>query len=328
MTKKPRNIKNLVYLLSESVNSYFNFYVLISMSALFGLISSSVNSTLPIEIIFQNLTIPYFYGLITVSIIFVIIPIIILMFIYKKDYYIQSRRIKIIFNIKKYYHIVLLLFYIFFAIVFLSAIIPSYLTETMINRLSLFIVPSIITLFIIVASGFLIYIINPNITRHLKHNERLEIISHFQEYPKLAESSSLFLLSDINARLSDILKLNLPYLDYSGLDDVFVDIQLAMRIGKEEEKSAVSQFFNNINILPRRAKEQGISLENELIKEIDQLRVQLSTIELFRKRNDVKGAWRRSIFEIIKPYEPSILILLTFVSLIILILTYMILPKS
>jgi hypothetical protein len=153
--------------------------------------------------------------------------------------------------------------------------------------------------------------------KNIKHDERLFILSKFQEYPKLTDSNSSFLLSEVVEKLSDTLSEEFNYWDYQGLDDVFVDIQLAMRIGTEKEKLSVANFFNNLDAIPREPKEKSLVYSNELMRELDKLKIKLFNKDQFRKRNNIKGVWKRNLLDIIKPYETWITIILTIILFIL-----------
>jgi len=328
MALKSNDLREKFKNLSDFIDVYFILYVGFSFYYLLVVIGTSINqlrlSSLSIQLIIQTIISPYYNILFQGSFIFTI-SIIILMIIFRNDYYFQSKRLKIYSRRTSFLRLTFLLITIIFIFLMVISTFPTYISDTIMNYFQIVFFPLFVTTFIILTSIYSIYLLNPNMMNYFKQDERLFILSNFQEYSKLTDSNSAFLLSEISKKFSDTLSEVFSYWNYQGLDDIFVDIQLAMRIGTEEEKKSVANFFKNINVIPRQARKKGFIYSNELIKEIDKLKIELSEEDLFRERNNIKGVWRRNMLDIIKPYETAILIILT---IVLIILTYFLIPKS
>lgn len=168
----------------------------------------------------------------------------------------------------------------------------------------------------IIGPALLVYIVNPAATRFLLeypfgYREKLRILARFPDFPVIASSRFSFLLGEVAKDTWVLMRRGFPHVDPVGVDDTFVDIQVAMRLGRQGERGTVAQFFERVEQIPYRRGAEELSYPSQVLLELNEVRTRLPEADEFRRRNGLKGLWRMGILDYLRPYEGVILVVLT-----------------
>ena len=171
------------------------------------------------------------------------------------------------------------------------------------------------------ATGMGAFVFGPGMGGRFKrfsNDEVFGILARFQEYPVITDTVS-YLLKEARRIMIRVFEAGIPNLNVK-LDDILTDVQIVMKIGTDDEKRSVSEFFNSMSGLRSRARHSGSSLSSNLLKELDGFRDQIKASDEFRIRNRVEGNWSFGILDGMKRYEGFILILISGVTAVLTIL--------
>ena len=243
------------------------------------------------------------------------VPSLFLTLWYRDNPLVQGRRIRIFVRVRSFVFLLFVLMLVLIVVYVPLRSIPSNY-QAVVSAAGGYSILAFYALTAIIGPGFVIYILNPAaktffLKYPLGYQEKLRILERFREYDELSSSRFSFLLAEVYGGTSQVLSSGFPYLDAAGLDDTFVDIQIAMRMGTDSEKEAAREFFEGVGSIPYRIGTLGTTYSNEILMQVHRVRNRLIWSDNLRRRNGIKGAWGNGIIGLLKPYTEWILVVLT-----------------